>query len=192
MRDHQIQWNCIRKLNRLRGFDFLWIMYQFGVAPTIQSIKPSSLLTLNSRQNLLDLWMENQDDIADFFGLQVFCLREGTSSSTFLFYKEENLKSHLQRNDIRQILTSKGYTGDLNSQLEKLKENYIKEFPHEIGLFLGIPSEDVRGFVLNGGKNYLLNGYWKVYNDVNYAIQIFQEYDDARVHTLDTILSYIS
>ncbi len=192
MRDHQIQSNCIRKLNRLRGLDQLTATIGFGVAPTIQSIKPSSLLSLNSRQNRLDLWMKNQDGIANFFGLQVFCLREGPSSSTFLFYKEENLKSHLRRNDIRQILRWKGYSGDLNSQLEKLKENYIKEFPHEIGLFLGIPSEDVKGFVLNGGKNYLLNGYWKVYDDVNYATTIFQKYDEARVRTLDNVLRYIN
>ena len=38
-------------------------------------------------------------------------------------------------------------------------------FPHEVGLFLGYPLEDVHGFVRSGGRNYKLNGYWKVYSD---------------------------
>lgn len=192
MRDHQVQLNCIRRVNKLKGLNQLIATIGYGVAPTIQSIKPSSLLTLNSRQNRLDLWLENQYDIARFFRVQVFCLREGNNSSTFLFYKEENLKKQLQRDDIREILMRKGYIGNLTNQLEQLKKNYTKEFPHEIGLFLGIPAEDVKGFVLNNGKNYLLNGYWKVYNNVDYAAQTFHEYDDARVHTLDQILTHIN
>ena len=192
MRDHQTQWKCIHEINKLRGLNQLIASIAFGIAPTIQSIKPSSLLTVTSRQNRLDLWVNNQHDIADFFGVQAFCLRQGSSSSTFLFYKEENLKNYLQRDDIRQILRRKGYCKDLKGQLDQLKENYTKEFPHEIGLFLGIPPEDVRAFVLNGGKNYLLNGYWKVYNDINYATRAFQEYDDARVDTLNTLLSHMN
>ena len=37
------------------------------------------------------------------------------------------------------------------------------DFPHEIGLLLGYPPEDVSGFIENGGKNFLCSGYWKVY-----------------------------
>lgn len=192
MRDHQIQYKCIRKINKLKGLNQLIATIGFGVAPAIQSIKPSSLLTLTSRHNRLDLWMENQYYIADLFGLQFFCLRESTNSATLLFYKEENLKNHLQRDDIEHILKRKGYSGSVSCQLEKLKENYTKEFPHEIGLFLGIPFEDVRGFIVNNGKNYLLNGYWKVYDDVNYASNAFQQYDNARVNVLDHVLSYIN
>ena len=37
--------------------------------------------------------------------------------------------------------------------------------PHEIGIFLGYPLEDVVGFVRNKGKNYTFKGYWKAYGD---------------------------
>ena len=32
-------------------------------------------------------------------------------------------------------------------------------FPHEIGLLLGYPVEDVLGFIRYQGKNYLYTGY---------------------------------
>ena len=35
-------------------------------------------------------------------------------------------------------------------------------FPHEIGVFLGYPVEDVEGYMQNDGKNFLLVGYWKM------------------------------
>ena len=39
-------------------------------------------------------------------------------------------------------------------------------FPHEIGVFLGYPLDDVKGFIKNEGKKYLMIGYWKVYSDL--------------------------
>ena len=41
--------------------------------------------------------------------------------------------------------------------------NGSKIFPHEMGLLLGYPVEDVTGFMVHGGKNSLYSGYWKVY-----------------------------
>lgn len=49
-------------------------------------------------------------------------------------------------------------------------------FPHEIGLFLGYPPEDVEGFRLHRGRDYKLCGCWKVYSDVEGARQCFRRY----------------
>ena len=53
-------------------------------------------------------------------------------------------------------------------------------FPHEIGLFLGYPPEDVEGFRLHRGRDYKLCGCWKVYSDVEGARQCFRRYDRCR------------
>ena len=50
------------------------------------------------------------------------------------------------------------------------------EFPHEIGLFLGYPPEDVKGFIENHAKNYKFTGYWKVYGDEAEAKKLFDRY----------------
>lgn len=49
-----------------------------------------------------------------------------------------------------------------------------KDFPHEIGLFLGYPLEDVQGFIENRAEGYKCVGCWKVYGDEEYAKQEFR------------------
>lgn len=50
------------------------------------------------------------------------------------------------------------------------------EFPHEIGLFLSYPPEDVKGFIENHAANAKCTGVWKVYGDERQARQTFDRY----------------
>ena len=69
-------------------------------------------------------------------------------------------------------------TEDSKKAVERLKERIrqLEDFPHEIGLFLSYPIEDVLGFIENRGKNYILNGYWKVYGNEEEARKSFFKY----------------
>ena len=51
------------------------------------------------------------------------------------------------------------------------------EFPHEIGLFLSYPPEDVLGFICNRACNHKCVGCWKVYGDEQAAKNIFEKYE---------------
>ncbi len=51
-----------------------------------------------------------------------------------------------------------------------------EEFPHEIGLFLGYPPEDVCGFIEHRSKECKCVGCWKVYGDVRAAQKTFAKY----------------
>ena len=46
-------------------------------------------------------------------------------------------------------------------------------FPHEIGLFLGYPIDDVVAFIANKGRNCLCCGCWKCYTDAEAARRRF-------------------
>ena len=59
--------------------------------------------------------------------------------------------------------------------LMKRIDEYV-EFPHEIGLFLGYPPEDVCGFIENKAQNCKCVGCWKVYGDVERAQRTFTKY----------------
>lgn len=48
-------------------------------------------------------------------------------------------------------------------------------FPHEIGVFLGYPPEDVKGFIMNGGRNCKCCGLWKVYCNEKEKKQLFHK-----------------
>ena len=50
------------------------------------------------------------------------------------------------------------------------------EFPHEVGLFLSYPPEDVKGFIENRAANAKCTGVWKVYGDERQARQAFAKY----------------
>lgn len=50
------------------------------------------------------------------------------------------------------------------------------EFPHEIGIFLGYPLEDVVQFEKQNGKGFCYSGYWKVYKNKNRAVAQMNEY----------------
>ena len=62
-------------------------------------------------------------------------------------------------------------------------EGYLlqnKEFPHEIGLLVGYPVEDVEGFIRNSDENCLYIGYWKVYGNLPEKKALFLQFEKAR------------
>ncbi|MDO4518091.1 MAG: DUF3793 family protein, partial [Bacillota bacterium] len=71
------------------------------------------------------------------------------------------------------------------SQLRQRLSNR-EDFPHEIGLFLGYPPEDVKGFIddkesdlgkaCGACRNCKSVGYWKVYHNPEEAEKIFNRY----------------
>ena len=50
------------------------------------------------------------------------------------------------------------------------------EFPHEVGLFLSYPPEDVKGFIDHRANCFKCAGLWKVYSDEEKARSLFEKY----------------
>ena len=50
------------------------------------------------------------------------------------------------------------------------------EFPHEVGLFLSYPPEDVKGFIDHRANDFKCAGLWKVYGDEEKARSLFAKY----------------
>ena len=105
----------------------------------------------------------------------------------WLLYREDELKKILEKEVNRRFFRAMGYRSfSLPAVLNQIRVRLAAhrdgegEYPHELGILLGYPLEDVRGFIRYKGKNYLYSGYWKVYGDVEKARQLFQSYDRAR------------
>jgi len=66
--------------------------------------------------------------------------------------------------------------------IENLQERLrsSSDFPHEIGLFLGYPLEDVRGFIENAGQNCKCTGCWKVYCNECETVKLFMKYKKCK------------
>jgi len=82
-------------------------------------------------------------------------------------YRPKLLRRLLEQASVRDFLSDYGYeaSDSVGDYLEHLSSRLCPEhpFPHEIGVFLGYPLNDVIGFIDNEGKNSLCCGFWKVY-----------------------------
>ena len=100
-----------------------------------------------------------------------------------LVYRPPCLARCLACPRVRTMLQAAGYPalGNPEDLLNVLIHRLQQEgFPHEIGLFLGYPPEDVEGFCRNKGQNYKLCGRWKVYGDQDAAARYFRRCDCCR------------
>lgn len=112
-------------------------------------------------------------------GLRVVPLRFQNGRALIYVYRPARLNADLQHNLAEQLLQKRGYCTE-NSQrcvshlISRLGE--YEEFPHEIGLFLGYPPEDVHGFIENRADGFKCVGCWKVYGDAQAAQKTFEKY----------------
>ncbi len=109
---------------------------------------------------------------------------------TVFLYHPDRLEAFFSKESVQALLHEIGYTDtNLKQVLPVFRahyQQYLREkkvFPHEMGLLLGYPPEDVKGFIRNQGKNYLYSGYWKVYDRPHEKIRLFKKYEHSREKT---------
>ena len=64
-----------------------------------------------------------------------------------------------------------------NANRQTFKGGESGEFPHEVGLFLSHPPENVKGFIAHRANDFKYAGLWKVYGDEQAARNIFEKYE---------------
>ncbi|MBS6953418.1 MAG: DUF3793 family protein [Enterocloster asparagiformis] len=150
-------------------------------APLLTGIKASNLLSVNRRQK------RAVPHLLCSTGISCRVLCECGGRVTFFLFRHEMLEAYLNRPEVQELMEAFGYQGaGLTEILGTVAERYSgymkrrEPFPHEVGLLLGYPAADVAGFILHGGKNFLYSGYWKVYENLQERLQIFEEYDRAK------------
>ncbi|MGN0153836.1 MAG: DUF3793 family protein [Lachnospiraceae bacterium] len=123
-------------------------------------------------------------------------LRIRGGKGILLLYRKKEIEDYLHLEDNQTFLKGFGYhSGSIADMLNQLSERIDSYncnkiiFPHEIGVFLEYPLHDVKGFLANDGKNYAYSGYWKVYQDVQGAMQKFKRYDEDRDYAIRAVTS---
>ncbi len=144
-------------------------------APALCGIKPASLFSMNSKcfssgKEKLRAWRP-------FFSKskRYFVPLKKSEGRILFFVFDKNLLEKICR-DSRNLtyLKSKGYQVEkgFNLILSQLLHRLAcqKDFPHEVGLFLGYPLTDVIGFEENSSA-CKYSGFWKVYGDEQGALR---------------------
>ena len=155
-------------------------------SPVLMGVKPANLVSfsrLGSEPLLSSLVREYAEKLLNTgIRMDMFCGCRG--NYLLLVYTTKMLADCLGTEEACRILTDDGYPSDasLAQMLDILKGRFHQggEFPHEIGLFLGYPPEDVEGFRRYKGAGCKFCGYWKVYGDVDKARRLFASYDRCK------------
>lgn len=153
-------------------------------SPTLAGIKTGNMFSCSYtnkddlRKKLRDFNRRLRDK-----GLCLVPIKYRDGRALIYVFRPAHLLRDLCNNDAQSILRAYGYFCDcpgrcVRTLIDRLKDT--DEFPHEIGLFLGYPPEDVSGFINEregNGRHCKCVGHWKVYGDEANAKRIFDEYD---------------
>ncbi|OHW62364.1 hypothetical protein EUAN_09270 [Andreesenia angusta] len=175
-----------KNISRLERGEYMDCFLTYMTSPVIMKLKPSMTISVQSSEiKLFREWAEKLDN-QDIKHVEI---KSGYEKTVVFIYSEETLTFQLESVENKKILGSLGYTSEssLEEKLERLKLRMtMDEFPHEIGVFLGIPARDVVGFIK--GEECIHCGYWKVYGNLSEAKKTFGLYDLSKNIVMESIL----
>ncbi len=109
-------------------------------------------------------------------GIRAEILLKRGGRITYLVFREEKLRAHLSRTENAAFLAAFGYPDGMEERLLFLKVRMAGNcFPHEVGIFLGYPAEDVFGYMRDPG-GCIFSGAWKVYSEPEKKRALFARY----------------
>ena len=150
-------------------------------APTLAGIKTGSLFPCPCEDKaalLAEIRAFNRRYQAR--GLCLLPLRFTKGKALLYLYRPAALQRDLDSDAAAKLLAGAGYPcgscgGCVAALVRRMRSS--AEFPHEVGLFLGYPAEDVRGFIENRAADCKCVGFWKVYGDVDAAKMKFERFE---------------
>lgn len=149
-------------------------------SPTLAGMKTGSMFSCSYSS-----YKELMDDVRQLNrrlvpkGLRILPLRYTGERALIYVFRPNDLKRDLLDRTAISLLKKRGYQ-DIRAEpcLCQLMNRFREggEFPHEVGLFLGYPPEDVCGFIENKACGHKCVGCWKVYGDEDAAKKTFEKY----------------
>lgn len=150
-------------------------------APLIVGLRLSNLILISNNH------LPRIQTLLKRSGISSFVLYTCRNKSVVFLYHIRELEEYLAEDRVRDFLDGYGYpVGNMKNILLMFRCRYCAyrreegTFPHEIGVLLGYPLEDVIGFIVNRGQNPLYTGYWKVYKDAGAKKMLFRMFELAR------------
>lgn len=150
-------------------------------APTLAGIKTGSLFAcMFSGKTELFREVRNLNRRLAAKGIRVVPLSFKKNRALLYFYRPGMLKETLCHSLASNLLAQRGYPCGrpdccIVRLVKRLKDS--PEFPHEIGLFLGYPPDDVQGFIEHRTTGCKCTGCWKVYGDREKAEKDFVRFE---------------
>ena len=147
-------------------------------SPTLAGMKTGNMFTCNfedehhMRESICQM-----NRMFSKKGVRVLPLRKRENRALLYVFRPKRLQKDLEHHVASRLLQERGYDCKTPHRciaclIKRLSQ--CEDFPHEIGLFLGYPPEDVDGFIEN--KCCKCVGCWKVYGNEDAARKLFAKY----------------
>lgn len=163
-------------------------------APTLMRVKIGSMFTYKcSSYEYLYSQIFYWNTVLNRKGIYLTLLKYNGSRAVIYLYIKNKLERLLSDKKIYSFLEDYGYSfNDLEGSIKLLSSRFEsnENLPHEVGVFLGYPLNDVKSFIEHSGKNSLYTGYWKVYHNPDQSIKMFNMFDKCSVIFRNKFIKY--
>ena len=141
---------------------------------TFAGIKPASLFTIKEEEKGTLKGFAKKFRTKGFVFVPMKVLK---GKRLFYVYHRKYLEKILCTACNRLFLEKYGYVYKTSTEAVSILKRRLQQdsFPHEIGIFLGYPLEDVQGFIAEPKATSKICGYWKVYGDEEKALALFSK-----------------
>ena len=149
-------------------------------APTLAGMKTGNMFICSySDMNEMHSSVRYWNRLLTKKGVRILPLQFNNNRAMIYIYRPSRLSHDLQDKSAFRLLSERGYSMETPERcivqlIRRISE--CKEFPHEIGLFLGYPPEDVCGFIEGNKQCCKFSGCLKVYGDAEKARKTFEKY----------------
>lgn len=185
----QDTWDIVQN----KEVDGIELQLALQCAPLITGLKIS---------NLLNIYKEDfpaMKKIVENSHISWYLLLEQKDKLTILLYHKKSLERYLAQKEVLamfweaeyQSFSPEGILKEFCIRYQRYMERK-EDFPHEMGLLLGYPVEDVEGFMKYKGEHSLCTGYWKVYEDRDRKLKIFENFENAKESLIQLLSCGIS
>ncbi|WP_434798834.1 DUF3793 family protein [Terrisporobacter vanillatitrophus] len=169
--------------------DKLLIKY---ASPTLAGVKTGSLFKIYKNNKLnLNIEVGNYNLLLNSLDVYLDIIYTCDKYDLIYLYRSKMLLNDLKNKNVIDFLSTYGYesinTKDYISHLKYRFELFHKT-PHEVGVFLGYPLNDVKDFIKYKGNNFKICGCWKVYHHVELCsnkFEIFKKYTQIFTYLYD-------
>lgn len=152
-------------------------------APTLAGMKTANLFNyrFSSLQSLQEEVFASNETL-NRKGVYIEIMRIRDSKALLYVYRRMRLEKDLMNQEAIELLSHYGYEDKTaDAAIAHLKQRLEESdcFPHEIGLFLSYPIEDVIGFIEHQGRDCKCCGLWKVYCNEKDTMKLFETFKNC-------------
>jgi len=155
-----------------------------SAAEVIAGVKPANLIriirrTLSCGRCMYQLWQKYGAEVLQDSSLQVVSLRSDANGVSLLFYCPELLAKRLSSRTMQSFLVECGYPRPLTleaalAHLQQVCQD--QDSPDEIGMFLGYPAKDVRGFIAGKSSPWQGRCLWRIYGPPLRSLRLYRSF----------------